>query len=120
MTEPELATTRQPRSPRPAHRRAILRVTSDQIAGLLRLPDDVTVAAFALDPLRDSIAFALSSERFDPVAPGAEPPALESERAVDMDDDGTVTLRVAWPDLGGAGFSIRHEAPRRSAGEEES
>lgn len=98
------------RTPRPPHRRATLNVTTEQLAALLRLPNDVDVVAFMLDPIRDSVVFGLQSDRFDPVPAGAEPPALQAEQAVVVvDDDGAVTLRVAWPGLEGAGVTIRRE-----------
>lgn len=105
---------RQPRTERPARRRAVLHVGSEQLAMLLNLPDDVTVAGLSVDWVRDSVAFALDSDRFEPVPECAEAPVLIAELAVDVEDDGTVVRRVTWPGMDGAGFSIRTEGPRDS------
>lgn len=109
MTEPP--TSYLPRTPRPPRRRAILHVSAEQLAALLRLPDDVTIAGFAVEPIRDSVAFLLDSDRFDPVPECAEPPRLFADIAVEVDDDGAATQRVTWPELEGAGITVQHEAP---------
>lgn len=104
------------RTERPPRRRAVLHVGSEHLAALLRLPDDVDIVAFALDPLRDSIGFALESERFEPVGECMEPPILAAELAVDYDDD-TVVQRVTWAGLDGAGFTRR--TPRHQTVDDE-
>lgn len=98
------------RTERPPWRRAILHVTSEQLAALLRLPDDVRVAGFQLDTLRDAVSFLLESDRFEPVQEGCEPLRLLAELSTDTSDDGTVTMRTTWPLLEGAEATIRHRA----------
>lgn len=111
MTELEPAVTYLPRGPRPLRRRAVLHVGAEQLAALLRLPNDVDVVAFGLDPVRDAVSFVLQSDRFGEVLECAHPPALVADVAVETCDDGVVIQYVSWPGLGGAGYSVRHEAP---------
>ncbi len=98
------------RSSRPPRRRAVLQVASEQLAALLHLPADVSVAAFQLDHLRDAVALLLESDRFEPVQPGCEPPSLIAEVAVETGDDGAVTTRTLWPGLEGAEVAVRRDA----------
>jgi hypothetical protein len=117
-TESAMNTARQPRTPRAPRRCAILQVGSEELAALLRLPDDVTIGGFALDPLRDSVSFLLDSERFYPVEPGFEPLRLLADVTVEYGDDGSVTQRVTWSALDHAGFEIRHQRPADEASPE--
>jgi len=58
---------------------ALLHVSSRQLEQLLRLPADVTIHGFSLNPLRDTVTFGLESDRFAPVVECAEPPSLRRE-----------------------------------------
>lgn len=98
-----------PRPERQPRRRAVLRVGAEQLAALLNLPADVAIASFELDWMRDSVAFLLEGDRFEPVAECCEPVALVAEMAVDVAEDGTVTRRVTWPGLDGVEIAIQHK-----------
>lgn len=89
-------------------RRAILYVGASDLATLLRLPDDVAIAGYAVDPLRDSVAFRLDSDRFEPVGECCEPPAIVAHLAAETGEDGAVTRRVTWDGLDAAGYETRH------------
>lgn len=103
--EPPTFHKRVPVAPR---RRANIVVTSEQLATLLNLPPDVTVAAFTLDFLRDGVVFALAGDRFDEVSPGCEAQTLVADLDVSFGEDGTVTQRVTWEGLEGAAVATRH------------
>lgn len=96
------------RVPLPPRRRMNLHVGAEQIASLLNLPPDVTVAAFALDPLRDAVTFSLASDRFDIVPEGCEARYLVADLEASVGDDGAVTRRVTWEGLEGAEIVTRH------------
>jgi hypothetical protein len=104
----EIAATYPQRRPRPLRRRAVLRLNVEQIATLLKLPPDVTVGGFALEPITDTVAFGLESERFDPVAEFAEPPRLIAEVTVIDEPDGSRYHRVTWDGLDGAEVVTHH------------
>lgn len=107
MIEQHEPPTFHKRAQLPPRRRMNLVVTSEQLAALLNLPPDVTVAAFTLDWLRDSVVFALNSDRFDVVPPHAEAQCLPAAVEVSVDDRGIVTQRVTWEGLEGAGVVAR-------------
>lgn len=96
------------RVPLRPRRRANLCVSSEQLATLLNLPPDVTVAAFALDFLRDAVVFSLASDRFDVVPEGCDARELVANLDVSTGDDGTATRRVTWDGLEGAEVVTRH------------
>lgn len=118
VVEGEVVGSYRSRTPKPPPRRAILHLGSEQLAALLRLPDDVTVTGFTVDPVRDAVSFRLDSDRFAPVAECAEPPGLIAEVRVKVGDDGTVTQYVTWPGMDDAGFEVRHEPPAEDAADE--
>lgn len=100
------------RAPLPPRRRMNLAVSSEQLAALLNLPPDVTVAAFALDPLRDSVVFSLAGDRFDVVPEAQEARFLAADLDVITDlGDGGFTRRVTWEGLEGAEVATRHAPP---------
>lgn len=98
------------RSHRQSRRRAVLHVTSEQLSALLHLPDDVGIAGFQLDHIRDDVSFLLESDRFEPVEAGCEPPRFLAELSTETGDDGTVTVRTMWPQLEGAEAVVHHRA----------
>jgi hypothetical protein len=99
------------RTSHPPRRRAILTLSAEQIAGLLRLPDDVTIGGFSLDPLTDSVLFLLDSDRFEPALEHCMPRAIPAEVRVEHGDDGGVTRYVTWAGLDGAELATRREPP---------
>ena len=118
MIDQQEPSTLNRRAPLPPRRRMNLAVGAEQLATLLNLPPDVTVAAFALDPLRDAVVFALASDRFDVVPEGCEARFLVANLDVSVGDDGTATRWVTWDGLEGAEIVTRHGGDtyqRRSA-----
>jgi hypothetical protein len=88
-------------------RRAILHVGAADLATLLRLPDDIEITGYAVDWPRDSVAFRLESDRFEPVEECFEPRAIVAHLATEASDDGSVTRWVTWDGLDGAGYETR-------------
>lgn len=107
MIEQHEPPTFHKRVPLPPRRRMNLVVTSEQLATLLNLPPDVTVAAFTLDNLRDSVIFALAGERFDVIPPGVEARSLVAELEIVSGEDGALTQRVTWEGIEGAEVTTR-------------
>jgi hypothetical protein len=95
------------RVPRPPRRRANIVVGAEQLAALLNLPPDVTVAALALDPLRDAVVFSLAGNRFDEVPAGHDSKRLVAYINTSVSADGTETRRVTWEGLEGAELVTR-------------
>jgi hypothetical protein len=102
-------TPHRERTKRPARHRAVIHVASEDLARLLDLPDDVDVATFQVDPIRDCIVFLLESDRFEPVTEGAWPPHFSAQVAVEAKGGG-YTRRVTWPELDEAGYVVSRDS----------
>lgn len=78
---------------RPLRRAVALHVSAELLADLLQLPPDVRVTGIAPHPVRDTLAFRLESERFEPIYPTSDPPEVTGELTTSADGSRV----VHWP-----------------------
>lgn len=99
--------------------RAVLHVGASDLATLLNLPGDVEITGYAVDPIRDTIALRVESDRFAHVPECHEPPQLPARVAVLTAADGVKIRHTTWPGLEKAGYEIEYRLPADDEAEEQ-